>query len=262
MVFTRLTETLRGGARGLLLSLALLIAASLQAPANDLSALKPKLGPHAIPIQQSHEYLRTNDAPDYWALSPYYVPQATNSACSLATITTMLNALRGLPPLATDPLVTPAALSDALGPDWASKVREGGEGVTFDEFKRYVQASLKAYDLAADIEVFKPADASTATLDALRRLLSENERSDNDIALVYFNQGVITGDWDGPHLSPIAAYDAARRRVLILDVDREWYGPYWTSDEKLLEAMLRPASAQHGLLAGETGGIVRIIARR
>ena len=125
-----------------------------------------------------------------------------------------------------------------------------------------MRASLKAYDLAADIEVFKPSNASAATLDALRRLLSDNERSDNDIALVYFNQGVITGDWDGPHLSPIAAYDAARSRVLILDVDRQWYGPHWTSDEKLLEAMLRPVSAQHAVLAGETGGIIRVIARR
>jgi hypothetical protein len=28
--------------------------------------------------------------------------------------------------------------------------------------------------------------------------------------------------------------------VLIMDVDRQWYGLYWTSDETLLDAMLRP----------------------
>ena len=49
--------------------------------------LKPKLGPDAITVQQSHAYLRGHDAPDYWALSPYYVPQATDSACSVAAAT-------------------------------------------------------------------------------------------------------------------------------------------------------------------------------
>ena len=79
-----------------------------------------------------------------------------------------------------------------------------------------------------------------------------------DVVLAYFNQGVLTGDWDGPHISPIAAYDQEARQVLIMDVDRDWYVPYWTSDTKLLEAMLRRAPAGHGRLAGETGGLVWI----
>ena len=33
---------------------------------------KPKLGSAAISLQQSHDYLQTHRAPDYWALSPYY----------------------------------------------------------------------------------------------------------------------------------------------------------------------------------------------
>jgi hypothetical protein len=50
--------------------------------------------------------------------------------------------------------------------------------------------------------------------------------------------------------------------VLIMDVDRQWYGPYWTSDETLLDAMLRPVPPEHGILAGETGGVVRVTIRR
>jgi hypothetical protein len=65
--------------------------------------------------------------------------------------------------------------------------------------------------------------ARVATPARLKRMLTENEASDRDIALVYFNQGVLTGDWDGPHVSPIAAYDADRGKVLIMDVDRQWY---------------------------------------
>ena len=72
--------------------------------------------------------------------------------------------------------------------------------------------------------------------------------------LVYFNQGAVTGDWDGPHISPIGAYDAKTDRVLIMDVDRDWYVPYWTPTKVLLNALVKPAPADQGVLAGETGG--------
>ena len=38
-------------------------------------------------------------------------------------------------------------------------------------------------------------------------------------------------------MAPIAAYDAKMHRVLVMDPDREWYEPYWVSDQRLLEAM-------------------------
>jgi hypothetical protein len=36
------------------------------------------------------------------------------------------------------------------------------------------------------------------------------------------------------------------------------YIPYWSPDQKLLEAMLKPTPAAYGPLAGETGGLVWI----
>jgi Phytochelatin synthase len=255
---------LRLQARRLATSLLALVVATAIAHADGLKVdAKPKLGPNATPIQQSYQYLRTHDAPDYWRLSPYYVPQISNSACSLATIATLINALRGLPALANEELVSQASLLAAVAiPDWDRKTAEHGEGVTWGEFKTYLALSLKAFGLEADIETFRPADASEASLVQLRQVLADNERSDTDIALVYYNQGVVTGDYDGPHISPLGAYDAEGRRVLIMDVDRQWYGPYWTSDETLLDAMLRPAPPEHGILAGETGGVVRVTIRR
>jgi hypothetical protein len=105
----------------------------------------------------------------------------------------------------------------------------------------------------------------TTAQDYLRRApapdpwpLAASAASDLDLVLACFNQGVLTGDRDGPRISPIGACDALTGRVLIMDVDREWYIPYWASDGGLLEAMLRPAPAKHGPLAGETGGLVRL----
>jgi hypothetical protein len=219
---------------------------------------KLKFGRDAISIDQSHAYLRRHAAPDYWKLSSYYVPQVTDSACSLAAITMLLNALRGRPALDDAKLVTQDSVLRAVASEqWASQIAQDGSGVTFVELSRYLRLSLDAFHLDADIEVLKPSDHSPATFRKLRSMLAANERTDRDIVLLYFNQGVLTGAWDGPHISPIGAYDVWRGRVLIMDVDRKWYIPYWGSVEKLLQAMLRPAPANQGALAGETGGLVR-----
>ena len=249
--------------RRALLGLAVLLASAAFGHADDDTPVKPKFGPDAITIQQSHYYFRAHDAPDYWALSPYYVPQLTGSGCTVASIATLMNVVLGLPPLGSDKLVTQESLLAKVGSqDWVDKSGQGGDGLTFEEFKTYVMLSLEAYGVKADVEIFKPEDTTDATLARLRTLLTENESTDDDIVLTYFNQGVVTGDWDGPHVSPLGAYDSENRRVLIMDVDRQFYIPYWTTDEKLLEAMLRPSPADQGALAGETGGLVRVTVYR
>ena len=238
----------------------LLVALLVALGAGSATALegKPKLGPDAVPITAASDYLRHAPAPDYWRLAAFYVPQETSSACSVASVAMAVNFARGLPPAAEDPIVTQSALLEAVGnADWAAKGAEGGDGVRFDEFVARLRDALAAYGVAkAEVEVIRPADASAEALARLRAALAANEGSDGDMILAYFNQGVLTGDWDGPHISPIGAYDAASGRVLVMDVDREWYVPYWTSDARLLDAMLRPAPADQGPLAGETGGLV------
>jgi hypothetical protein len=239
-----------------------LLLALLAAPAAAFEG-KPKLGPDAVPLAQATQHLRAAPAPDYWKLAQFYLPQRTSSACSVASVAMAVNFARGLPPGAEDPLVTDAGLLEAVAdPAWTAKGAEGGEGVLFEELVAAVRKGLAAYGVAnAEIETFEPEDAGPATLARLRAILAANEGSDRDVVLVYFNQGVLTGDWDGPHISPIGAYDAAAGRVLVMDVDREWYVPYWSPDTKLLDAMRKPAPTEHGVLAGETGGLVWIKVR-
>jgi Phytochelatin synthase len=234
-----------------------LVAGLLSGPALAFEG-KPKLGPDAVPITHRTAYLRSAPAPDYWMLGPFYVAQRSSSDCSVASLTMAVNLLRGLPAGADEPIVTEARLLSELG-EWAGEVAQGGSGVTFAELEAMAKRVLAAFHLQDHaIEVVRPRDGGAEALATLKQALAANEASDQDVALVYFNQGVLTGDWDGPHISPIAAYDQGTGQVLIMDVDREWYVPYWTSDERLLEAMLRPAPAAHGRLAGETGGLVWI----
>lgn len=220
----------------------------------------PKLGPNATPITEATEFLRQSAAPDYWAFSAYVKPQYTTSACSIAAVTAAVNGLSGLPANAEDTVLTQPALLDLVGSEeWAALSAEGGDGVRFDQLESFTRAAVAAVGLSADaVTSFHPEAVNDETLATARDWLAANEASAEDALLVYFNQGVVTGDWDGPHVSVIGAYDAATDRVLILEVDQEWYIPYWTSVPVLLDAMVKPTSDEHGVLEGETGGFVRI----
>ena len=220
----------------------------------------PKLGENATPITAATDYLRQNPAPDYWAFDPFVKPQFTTSACSIAAVTAAVNGLAGLPAMAEDTVLTQPAVLDLVGSDeWAALSAEGGDGVRFDQLESFARAAVEAVGLSGDtVTSFHPETGGDETLATLRSMLAANEASADDVLLLYFNQGVVTGDWDGPHVSQIGAYDAATDRVLILEVDQEWYIPYWTTVPVLMEAMLKPTSAEHGVLEGETGGFVRI----
>jgi hypothetical protein len=107
-------------------------------------------------------------------------------------------------------------------------------------------------------EVFRFAADDEATLGEMRALLTANGAGAGDALLVCFHQGVVTGDWDGPHGAVIGAFDATADRVLILEVDQEWYIPCWTPVPVLLAAMAKPTGPEHGPLEGETGGLAPI----
>lgn len=219
----------------------------------------PKLGPNAVPVTQDTAWLRSQPAPDYWAFAEFIKPQFTTSACSIAAVTGALNGIEGLPANAEDTVLTQPAMLDLTGDkDWARLSAEGGDGVTFDQLAQFAAEALKAREMPHVVTTFHPAAADAAAGAEMRRLLEQNEASADDALLVYFNQGVVTGDWDGPHVSVIGAYDKVTDRVLILEVDQEWYIPYWTPASVLLDAMVKPTSAEHGPLEGQTGGFVRI----
>ncbi|WP_139354025.1 phytochelatin synthase family protein [Sinorhizobium sp. A49] len=242
-------------ARWLALIGVMAFAPSLQAEETS----KPKFGPMAVPVTVDNGHLRMSAAPDYWAMASFYVPQQTSSACSLASLAMLTNALRGLPGGSQDNLVTQDGLLEAVDSrKWREQTKEDGDGVLFADLVAQTDASLKAFDIKAAVSAAHVGPDTSATLDAFRKALTENEKSANDMIVVYFNQGVVTGDWDGPHVSPIGAYDATHDRVLVMDIDREWYVPYWTATETLFKAMQRPAPADQGVLAGETGGWVHV----
>ncbi len=220
-----------------------LIASSfvLSSASPGFAETKPKYGPEAIVLSKSHDYMRRSAAPDYWAISPYYVPQQDERACSLAVVTMLLNAAKKDQKFTSDDeLVTQKnLLAKVKNEVWHKGLGEGGHGVSLDELKTIVEESFGAHGFKdVKVEAVHTNDTSKATKDKLHKVLVENEKSDHDFVLINFIQGVYTGDADAGHYAPIAAYDAKNKRALVMDPDRQWYEPYWVSEETLLKGMV------------------------
>jgi len=201
---------------------------------------KPKYGPEAQTLNQSHEYLSNHKAPDFWALMPYYVPQQDEKSCSLASTTMVVNAARAHLKLGSeDGLATqPEVLKKAGNNYWKGALGITGRGVTLDHLKEVVADALKAYGVeVASVEAIHAVDLSEKMKTVLHQALVENEKSDHDFIIANFNQGVYTGDAEAGHIAPVAAYDATKKRILLLDPDRHWYEPYWVSEETFLKGM-------------------------
>jgi hypothetical protein len=221
----------------IILLLPISVFAADPAPA---SPPKPKYGSMATLLSQSHEFIQKHEAPDYWVLSPYYLPQQDDKSCSVASVAMVMNAARsGKKLTADDELVTQSGLLKKVGDKkWLDAVGANGTGVSLDELGTLIEKSLKSYGFEkAIVKVIHTEDQSADSKKKLHEDLLENEKSNKNFIILNFIQGAYTGDADVGHIAPIAAYDAAKGRALVFDPDRQWYEPYWVSEETLLSGM-------------------------
>lgn len=223
------------------LAIALFAISARAVPGQD-GPDRPKYGPKATRLYEAREYIQKSPAPDFWALMPYYRGQETNAGCSVPAVSMLLNALKVRESRsANEPLVTPQNLLETIAdPEYAKAVTDGGKGISLEELGEVVRKCLTAYGLEGHhVEAVHIEETSAAELTKLQKRLKRNEESDRDFLIANFLQSAFTGDPEGNvgHFAPVAAYDARTRRVLIFDSDRDWYEPYWVSDQTLLEGM-------------------------
>ena len=211
---------------------------------------KPKYGPKdhpkAAPLVFSNEYFRSSKhpAPDFWSLISFYAPQFNDYACSVASVTNVINAARAkTPKTADDAVITQLAILDKVTAEqWKPRVNKegvnGSHGVDLDQLGVIVEATFKAYGFPkASEKVIHVSDASVKTKAEITKALQENEKSSHDYIIANFNQQAFTDDADVGHIAPVGAYDAEKKRVLVLDPDRQYYEPYWISLDTFISGM-------------------------
>lgn len=211
-----------------------------------LAETKPKYGPlghaKATTLWASHGYFQTakHPAPDFWALIPYYVPQQNEKSCSVASVSMVVNAARvGVALTADDKLALQSELLKKVQVGvWDKCVGPVGRGIKdLEQLRTFLKESLEAYGVkVASIEVMH-VEKSETSKKQVHEALVQNEKSSQDFIVANFMQNAFTDDAEVGHIAPVAAYDAEKKRVLILDPDREYYEPYWVSESDFIAGM-------------------------
>ena len=209
----------------------------------------PVKGALAVPLSADNAYFRdpAHPAYDYWALSSFYVPQYNGAACSAASVTMALNALLNARRQRGDEeenIAQEKLVEKVTGVKWKELVSaeglDGRHGLTLNQLAQVSKEAFASYGAVGFTVSSTPVNGQGAlALENFRRALSGNEKSPSDIMLLHFTQDTLTGASGGPyaHISPVGAYDEKTHRVLIFDVDRQWYEPYWAADTQVFKAM-------------------------
>jgi hypothetical protein len=191
-------------------------------------------------ILTSHDYFQANRSPLYWRVSPYYLSQLTDSSCSLASATMIVNAARSHQQSMTHQALASQdeLLKQVNDQQWREAVKQGGDGVALSQLKIYLEKALTAYGIKNFSVTVKQMSANLKENEAsLHQTLLESESTGKTFIIANFNQRFFTDFENVGHFSPIGAYDHATRRVLIMDPDRKLYEPYWVPEQLLLKSM-------------------------
>ncbi len=186
------------------------------APAVDIDPVPANLIALAAP--EGQQLIDKATRADYQPLSTAFEAQRRPAYCGVASSVIVINAMR---PQAR-PLSQAAFFADLL-----TEMRVTFSGMTLDELGHL----LRRHRVTVEI-----VHAKDSTLEAFRTLARENLARTGDYLLVNYQRAAL-GQREGGHISPLAAYDVATDRMLILDVAAYRYPPVWVSTADLWNAI-------------------------
>ncbi len=160
------------------------------------------------------------DDADFPALQAAFEPQQHGSFCGVASAVIALKAL-GVSDVDQDSLFTDKAA--AIRGKW--KVFYGGMNLDT------LGALLAAHGMKTTVRHAGDSDLATFRSDVVANL-----KRPGDVVLINYLRRAIDQQRGG-HISPIAAWDDASDRVLILDTSDYKYPPVWVAADKLFAAM-------------------------
>ncbi|CAA9552923.1 Phytochelatin synthase, bacterial type [uncultured Synechococcales cyanobacterium] len=182
---------------------------------------------------------------DYVPLSTQFVTQKNQAYCGVASIVMVLNALNILAPAAPEYKPYRVFTQDNFFNLQTQKVLAADvvarQGMTLDQLGQL----LVTYPVSAQVY-----HAGNLSLPKFRSLALKNlQQRDNFLIVNYLRRAI--NQEKGGHISPLAAYNQASDRFLILDVSRYKYPPVWVRAADLWKAMNTVDS-----VSGKTRGLV------
>jgi hypothetical protein len=212
------------------------------------AAFLPRYASELSLLRHDQAHLRRAPAPAFWALTPFHVQQPDDCTCGSASVAVVLSALRAREGLAPPQVghATVARLPGGPRPD----------GFTLEELADLTRRGLAIAGVRAEVAAIHaddPPDDPPAVAAAFRADLEALEAG-RALLIANFAVAPLLGACEFGHHSPLGAYDASTDRVLVLDVYRQAFEPYWAPTSLLLAAMSLPDPA-----SGRSRGYLRLL---
>ncbi len=179
------------------------------------------------PIQSDGNSLKS-------ALIKHHVKQFHESSCSVASVVSVVNAIRDEQGDAPMPVSQMDILEKVRTANWkermSKKGHNGKRGLPLPVLSEVVKSSLKAYGIAykafETIQAQKNSKQSEGIKEVLWKRLNDFEKKGDCLIIAHFDQGAYVPTLNIPHISPVGGFDTQNGDVTILDVDPLQEKPY------------------------------------
>lgn len=201
------------------------------------------------------------------ALFKHHVKQFHESSCSVASVVSVINALKDIQGTLTGkPLTQQEILDDITTANWKKRMSEGGDngkrGLPLALLGDVVKSSLDHYRIqyksVSTVQVFKDPKRADGLKRELISRLKECDPGGRSVIIAHFNQGAYIKALQIPHISPVGAFDIKTKTVTMLDVDYLQEKHYTISFDTFYDGM---ACDYHKLFSSfgyESGGYIYI----
>ena len=208
--------------------------------ATDLVYINTKVG--------SNRLLNSDYNRQYFSLASYVDTQERTTFCGISSMAATLNSLPNMvrpitPELAPHPFFTEESIFNEATTKIKSRDDVLKGGLTLEQIRQYLNA------FGANPKIYYGSDL---TLDQLKKIIKSTLANPHQRVMADFDRKVLNQAGSG-HFSPIGAYDSKSDSVLILDVAKFKYPPFWVKTDDLLASLktIDPDS-------GKSRGIVQI----
>jgi len=187
------------------------------------------------------------------ALLKHHVKQYHEASCSVATVVSVVNALKEEQIDKPVPISQIDILEKVRTGNWKERMSEKGDngkrGLPLPLLGEILKGSIDAYGIRYEkIEIIAAPEnrlQKEKIIKALKNRLSDFETKGDCLIIAHFDQGAFLRTLNIPHISPVGGFDTKTGDVTILDVDPEQKRPYKISFDTFCKGIF---SNYHNLL--------------
>lgn len=179
------------------------------------------------------------------ALIRHHVKQFHESSCSVASVVSVINAIKAVEKSLVDPITQKQILDAVKTGHWKERMSPNGHngrrGLPLPLLDKIVKSSLDVYgidyEFVETVQTIKDPIQSNTLKQVLRSRLKRFETRGDCLIIAHFDQGAMVRTLNIPHISPVGGYNEKNGKVMVLDVDPDQEKSYQVPFDTFYKAL-------------------------